>query len=288
MMNDACPRLEDFTLVADGLSWPESPRWHDGELWFSDVHNFRLMKITAGGELCRVVDVPGRPAGLGFMPDGRLLLATALDRRLWWVADGRLRPAADLSGVASGLLNDMVVDARGRAWVGDTGFDLASGEPERPGRLFMWTPDGGVREAVAPVRFPNGLAFSPDGSTLHLAETFGRCVSVFAVADDGRLIRRRDPMALAERPDGLCLDADGALWVALLWQCELQRIAPDGVITHRVQFGAERVISCVIAGAERRTLYVGSAEIDESDRSNLQRRGRIRRIELAVPGAGVP
>lgn len=288
MTIDTCLRLEDFTVVADGLSWPESPRWRDGELWFSDVHNFRLMKITARGELHQVADVPGRPAGLGFMPDGRPLLATALDRRLWWVDDGRLRPAADLSSVATGLLNDMVVDAQGRAWVGDTGFDLASSEPERPGRLFVWTPGGALREAVAPVRFPNGLAFAPDGATLHLAETFGRCVSVFSVGDDGGLSRRRDPLALEERPDGLCLDAEGALWVALLWQRELQRITPDGAVTHRVRFGTERVISCVIAGPERRTLYVGSADIDESDRSNVRRRGRIRKIELAVPGAGVP
>lgn len=275
-------------MVADGLTWPESPRWRDGELWFSDVHNFRLMKITRSGDLRKVADVPGRPAGLGFMPDGRLLLATALDRKLWWVEGDRLLPAADLSGSARGLLNDMVVDRLGRAWVGDTGFDLASGGPELPGSLFMWTPLGGLEEAATEVRFPNGLAVDADGRKLYLAETFGRRVSTFDVADDGKLGHRRTQVQLEERPDGLCLDAEDALWVALLWQQELQRISRDGVVTDRISFPSERVISCVLAGEDRRTLYVGSAEIDESDRSNVKRHGRIRRIEVPIPGVGVP
>lgn len=280
--------LDDLTVVADRLAWPESPRWHDGALWFSDVHNYRLMKLTDRGDLVKVADVPGRPAGMGFTPDGRLLLATALDRKLWWLDGTRLQLAADLAPATRGLLNDMIVDPHGRAWVGDTGFDLSKGDPERPGTLLSWRCDEGIREVVAEVRFPNGLAFTPDARVLYLAETFGEVVSAFDVGQDGKLFGRRTHLTLDARPDGLCLDEQGALWVALLWKQELQRVTPDGAVTHRIRFPSEHVISCVLAGPERRTLYVGSAEIDETDRSNVKRHGRIRKIDLDIAGAGMP
>ena len=280
--------LEDFTVIADGLAWPESPRWLDGELWFSDVHNHRLMKLTARGDLVKVADVPGRPAGMGFSPEGRLLLATALDRTLWWVEGAQLRAAADLSSATRGLLNDMIVDAQGRAWVGDTGFDLAKGGPEQPGSLLSWRADEGCRVVAPNVRFPNGLALDASGQTLYLAETFGDRVTAFELGRGGALSGRRTHLSLEARPDGLCLDEEGALWIALLWQQELQRIAPDGVVTHRIHFPSERVISCVLGGPDRRTLYVGSAEVDDSDRSQIKRRGRIRQVVVDVAGVGVP
>lgn len=278
-----------LATTASGLAWPESPRWRDGALWFSDVHNFRLMKVVPGRPATVVAPVPGRPAGMGFMPDGRLLLATALDKKLWWVSpEGETSLAIDLSPHVKGLLNDMVVDRTGRAWVGDTGFDLLKGEPEAPGALLTWAPDSPVEVAAADVQFPNGIAISPDHDTLYLAETFGRRISAFAMLQGGKLSGRRTHVTLEERPDGLCLDAEGALWVPLLWQQEFQRIDASGRITNRILLENERAISCVLGGADRRTLFLGVAQIDESDKSNVKRVGAIRQCTVTVPGTGIP
>jgi sugar lactone lactonase YvrE len=278
-----------LSTLADGLAWPESPRWKNDCLWFSDVHNFRLMKLRPGDSPQAVAHVPGRPAGIGFMPDGRLLLASALDKKLWWVSDhGELELAVDLSSEVRGLLNDMVVDETGRAWVGDTGFDLLKGEPEVPGTLLSWAPGSPVRVAAADVMFPNGIAIAPDHETLYLAETFGSRVSVFRMLADGQLSDRRIHAKLEGRPDGLCLDMDGGLWVPLLWQQEFQRIGPDGFVTHRIRLERERAISCVLGGAERRSLYLGVAEIDETDKDRIKRFGAIKHCTVTIAGAGIP
>ena len=280
--------LQIATLI-DGLAWPESPRWQDGYLWFSDVHNFRLMKIRPGEPAHVVAHIPGRPAGLGFMPDGRLLIATALDKKLWWVsAQGELELAVDLSGQVNGLLNDMVVDGNGRAWVGDTGFDLLKGEPEVPGNLLTWAEGSAARVAATNVLFPNGIAIDGDRQTLYLAETFGQRISAFRMQADGVLTDRRVQIELEGRPDGLCIDAEGALWVPLLWQQEFQHIGNDGSITERIRFERERAISCVLGGADRRTLFLGVAEINESEQGKPRRYGAIKHCQVSVAGAGVP
>jgi sugar lactone lactonase YvrE len=236
-----------------------------------------------------VAHVPGRPAGLGFMPDGRPLLATAMDKKLWWVEPGgTLTLAADLAGVAKGLLNDMVVDATGRAWVGDTGFDLLKGEPEVPGSLLSWKPGEEVRTEAVDVRFPNGIAISGDHRTLYLAETFGERVSAFTLSDVGRLTERRVHAQLAGKPDGMCLDADGALWVGLLWDQQFQRVDARGAVTDIIMLNEERAISCVLGGPQRRTLYLGVAHVDDSDKANVRRDGRLRSCTVKVSGAGIP
>lgn len=276
-------------LPIEGLSWPESPRWHDGALWFSDVHNFRVMRWVPGNLAQTVAQLPGRPGGLGFMPDGRLLASTALDKKLWWIAQGKEPElAADLSGVASGLLNDMIVDQTGRAWVGDTGFDLLKGEPEAPGSLIAWTQGKGAHVAIQNVRFPNGLAVSQDGGTLYLAETFGRCIGAHAISIDGSISSSRVHAQLSGSPDGMCMDAEGFLWVALLWDNEFQRIAPDGSVAERVRLNDERAVSCVLGGADRRDLFLGVSQVDDSDKSKILRTGCIRHLAASSSGAGVP
>ena len=281
--------MADPTLLADGLTWPESPRWHDGRLWLSDVHTYRLLQIGADGASTRAVAVPGRPAGMGFMPDGRLLLATALDRRLVFVeADGALREAADLSSLVTSLLNDMVVDAQGRAYVGDTGFVFGSGEPERPGALLLFDERHGARIAATDVAFPNGMAIAPDGATLYLAETFGNRITAFEIVSDGRLANRRVHAALEGAPDGLCLDAEGHLWVPLLFKQEFQRIAPDGTIVERIAFARERAIACMLGGPDRRTLFLCVSALDDSDPKAPVRKGAVYTCHVPVAGAGLP
>lgn len=288
-MTDTMDLFEPPRIALDGLAWPESPRWHDGALWFSDVHNFRVMRWVPGSEAEVVARLAGRPGGLGFMPDGRLLAATALDKKLWWIAPGE-EPllAVDLSSMVSGLLNDMIVDASGRAWVGDTGFDLLKGDAEAPGKLLSWSTREGPCVAAEDVRFPNGLAISGDGERLYLAETFGSCISAFDLSPEGRLHGRRLHAQLSGRPDGLCLDAEDNLWVALLWDNELQRIATDGSVSARIRLDGERAVSCVIAGEGRRELFLGVASVDERDKTNVRRMGSVRRMPVEVAGQGIP
>ena len=281
--------MPELTLVADGLAWPESPRWRDGRLWLSDVHNFRLMRLDGRGGAQTVAHVPGRPAGMGFTPDGRLLLATALDRQLLWVGgNGSLSLAADLKGMTKSLLNDMVVDSKGRAWVGDTGFAFGSGEPERPGGLLVFNEADGVRVVAEDIRFPNGIAITPDEKTLYLAETFGNRITVFDIGADGALRNRRVHATLESSPDGLCLDAEGHLWAPLLFQKEFHRIAPDGAIVDRIVFERERAIACVLGGENRRTLFLCVSEIDESDPKAPVRRGAVYARHVAAQGVGFP
>ena len=275
------------TIVA-GLSWPETPRWHNDRLYFSDCHNFRVMSVVPGAPAEVVVHVEGRPCGLGIFPDGRLLVASALDQKLWWIANGKLELAVDLSQHTTGLLNDMIVDSAGRAWVGDTGFDLAQGGRETPGALFCWTPESGVRRAAENIRFPNGMAVSPDGQTLYLAETFASVVTAFDIAIDGSLDRRRVHVELEGRPDGMCLDADGAVWVALLWNQEFHRVDRTGKVTHRISFENERAVSCALGGAERRTLFIGTSEIVDTGAAKVRGEGRIKTLLAPSPGAGIP
>lgn len=277
--------IDGLRLVASGLTWPESPRWREGRLWISDVHNFRLIRLDPdSGTIDREWQVPGRPAGMGFMPDGRQLLATALGRELLWVKpEGGLAQAADLAPLTRRLLNDMVVDGQGRAWVGDTGFLFGSDEPPRPGALLCFHPDRGARVAADNIGFPNGIAITPDGGTLYLAETTANRITAFDIRADGTLANRRIHAELEASPDGLCLDAEGALWVPLLFHKQFHRIAAGGRVLERIVFERENAIACVLGGEDRRTLFLCVSEINEDLRI-----GAVYARRVDVAGAGLP
>lgn len=274
------PRL---TVLADGLVYPESPRWDNGALLVSDVHAFRVVRVHTDGTWETVHEVPGRPAGLGRLPDGRLLVATALDRTLLaGFDDGPLAVHAELTGLTTGLLNDMIVDPGGRAWVGDTGHAL--GSAPRPGRLLRVEADGTAAVACEDLVFPNGLALSPDGRTLYVAETFARRITRFEVAPDGSLSGRAVHAELDGIPDGLCLDERGRLWVALPDLARYDTVAPDGTTEPAIVVGDWRAIAVCFGGADRRTLFCTLARIpDDAPRS-----GRIATVPLESTGAGIP
>ena len=157
-------------LVA-GLTFPEAPRWRDGKLWFSDFYSHRVLTVDLAGRLETVVEVPQRPSGLGWRPDGTLLVVSMLDRRVLRVDGGKTHVVADLSAVATGPCNDMVVDAAGRAYVGNFGFDRHRGEPQRSTCLALVDVDGRVIRVAEDLHFPNGTVITPDGGTLIVAET---------------------------------------------------------------------------------------------------------------------
>ncbi|MEV5477838.1 SMP-30/gluconolactonase/LRE family protein [Streptomyces sp. NPDC052207] len=274
-------------LLTDELVFPESPRWRDGQLWISDVHGYALVTVSDDGSVHRLCQVPGRPAGSGFLPDGRLLLATALDRVLsvWDGAD--LKPVADLACLTSGPLNDMVVDPTGRAWVGDTGFNLMTEHP-RPGRIITFSLDDGPRVAAEDVMFPNGMVLTPDGRELVVNESVAGRASVFSVAADGSLNRARTLVDLGSMPDGMCLDAEGAVWIPLLRGGRFVRVSATGEVLDSIDAEGRLPVSCALGGPSRQWLYLCSADSTMADLAQGRSRGFVHCLPAPVPGAGLP
>ena len=275
-------------VLVDGLTFPEAPRWRDGKLWFSDFYSHRVLAVDLTGRLETVVEVPQRPSGLGWTADGTLLVVSMLDRRLLRVERGTTRVVADLSALATGPCNDMVVDAAGRAYVGNFGFDRHRGEPERTTCLARVDPDGRVTRAADDLHFPNGTVITPDGRTLIVAETLAHRLTAFDVAADGALSNRR-VLATIDGcfPDGICLDAEGAVWVADARSNRVIRVRADGAIDRALVTGQRGAYACMLGGSDRRTLFVltntgsGPAMADKTD-------GRIETYRVDVPGAGLP
>ena len=276
------------SVLLDGLAFPEGPRWRDGKLWFSDMHGDRVMTVDLEGRSETVVEVPGRPSGLGWLPDGRLLVVSMVDRRLLRLDPGGLTQVADLSALASFHCNDMVADVHGRAYVGNFGYDVHGGAPVKNAALVLVAPGGEARVVADDLRFPNGTVITPDGRTLVVGETLGQRLTAFDIEDDGSLGGRR-VWAQLERalPDGICLDAEGGIWVATVVGGEVLRVLEGGEVTHRLPV-ATQAFACMLGGPERRTLFVCTAEASEPEKARANPTGRIEIAEVEVPGAGLP
>jgi sugar lactone lactonase YvrE len=275
--------------LLDGLTFPEAPRWHDGRLWFSDFYTHRVLAVTDDGTVKTILEIPQRPSGLGWTPDGALLVVSMLDRRLLRVENGTSRVLADLSAVATGPCNDMVVDGKGRAYVGNFGYDRHKGEPPRTTCLVRVDPDGRVTRAAEDLFFPNGTVITPDGRTLIIGETQAHRLTAFDVAPDGALDNRRVWASLDERvfPDGMCLDTEGAIWVSDARGSALLRVREGGTVDRTVSTGTRYAFACMLGGVDRRTLFVctstgsGPAMADKRD-------GAIETVRVDVAGAGLP
>lgn len=275
-------------LLIDGRTFLEGPRWHDGRLYVSDFFDHQVLAVGADGSVEVVCEVPSQPSGLGWLPDRRMLVVSMLDRRLLRLEpDGELVTHADLSEVAAFHCNDMVVDARGRAYVGNFGFDLHGGAAPGPATMARVDPDGSVHVAAEDLLFPNGTVITPDGSTLIVGESFGRRLTAFDVADDGALSGRRVWADLGElAPDGICLDAEGAVWIAEPRRGGVHRVLEGGEVTDVVDTGG-KCFACMLGGDDRRTLFALVAE-ESSPEGAAARSARILTTRVAVPGAGLP
>ena len=281
-------RDDTVEVLLDGLTFPEGPRWRDGRLWFSDFYSQRVLAVDLAGKSETIATVPKRPSGLGWRPDGTLLIVSMLDRSLLELKAGRLHPVADLSALAGGPCNDMVVDAAGRAYVGNFGYDRHGGETPRTTGLIRVDGDGRATRVAEDLMFPNGMVITPDGKTMIVAETYAHRISAFAIGADGGLGARR---VFAEMPgcypDGICLDADGAIWVSDARGHEASRVFEGGRVAQRVSVGDRTVFACMLGGADRRTLFLctctgsGPAMAEKTD-------GKIEYARVAVPGAGLP
>ncbi len=276
------------SVLLEGLAFPEGPRWRDGKLWFSDMHGDRVMTVDLEGRTQTVVDVPGWPSGLGWLPDGCLLVVSMTDRRLLRLDPGGLTQVADLSALASFHCNDMVVDVQGRAYVGNFGYDVHGGGAVKNAALVLVAPGGEARVVADDLRFPNGTVITPDGRTLVVGETLGQRLTAFDIEDDGSLGGRR-VWAQLERalPDGICLDAEGGIWVATVVGGEVLRVLEGGEVTQRLAVSTQ-AFACMLGGPERRTLFVCTAETSEPEKARANPTGRIEIAEVEVPGVGLP
>lgn len=291
------------TVVVEGFSYLECPRWHDGRLWVSDFYTEQVVAIDGRGGTEVVAEVPGQPSGLGFLPDGRLLVVSMRDHRVL-VRDtsGRLTEHADLSGVVSGVLNDMVVDDRGRAWVGNFGFDLMGGAPLRYTTLTRVDPDGSVSVAAEDLGFPNGMVILP-GGVLVVAETFAGRLTAFDIGEDGELSGRRVWAQFGETPrtedvgeavqrlevapDGICADAEGAIWVADAVHNRVLRVEEGGRILDEVDAGTG-VFACMLGGDDGRTLFLCAAPSFAEHERRPVREAQLLAVDVDVPHAGLP
>jgi sugar lactone lactonase YvrE len=282
------------TIVCEGLAFAEGPRWHDGRLWFSDMHDGAVKTLDpATGVVERVVEIAGEPSGLGWRPDGTLLVVSMVDRRvLGWTADGGLTEVADLSAYTDERLNDMVVTADGRAYIGGFGFDLHGGGTPTPTTLLTVGPDGAHGIVADDMAFPNGMVITPDGTTLIVGESFGLRLTAFTIdAATGALHGRRvwaDLSAAGATPDGICLDADGCVWVSSPGTRACLRVREGGEIVDRISTEPQMCIACMLGGDDRRTLFVLTSKGLDPARAKELRTSRIESLRVDVPGAGWP
>jgi len=278
----------DTKILLEGLQFPEGPRWHEDKLWFSDMRECHVMTVDLDGNSEKIVKVKNSPSGLGWLPDGRLLVVSMVDRRLLRLDPIGLVEVADLRKFAAFHCNDMVVDKQGRAYIGNFGFDLTAGAPIKPAQMVLVTAAGDMRVVAEDLLFPNGTVITPDERTLIVAETWGNCLTAFDIEADGSLKNRRTWAKLKDiYPDGICLDAEGAVWVAAPYPGEVMRVREGGSITHNLSVST-KPYACMLGGPDRRTLFVCTAESSNPDEVRLKTGGKIETVAVEVPGAGRP
>jgi sugar lactone lactonase YvrE len=274
------------TIVLRGLDFGEGPRWHEGRLWFSDFFRHGVFTLDGDREDL-VVEVPGQPSGLGWLPDGRLLVVSMLDRRLLVWDGAHLHEYADLTAVSEHECNDLVVGPDGTAYVSTFGFDLHGGAEPRPTRMVIVSPDGEVRVASDEVWFPNGSVITPEGRLI-VGETFASRYTSYALDATGMPVDRR-VWAEVEglTPDGCCLDAEGRIWSADPVARRVVLIEEGGRVLHEIPT-EQSAVACMLGGPDRRTLFILTSKGTKPERVAGAGTGRIETVRVEVPGAGLP
>lgn len=290
----------NITTVVSGLSFTECPRWHGGRLWFSDFYTQQVYSIKSDGSDLKVeLSVPAQPSGLGWLPDGRLLVVSMRDRKIMRrEGNGELVVHADIAAHVTGHPNDMIVDRHGRAYVGNFGFDLMGGGAIAPTVLLRVDMDGSVHTAADEMWFPNGMVIT-SSNTLVVNETLGNRMSAFDIAADGNLINRRtfakfgelpdfvdvgtalQQGQIAVAPDGNCIDAEDAVWIADAIGGRVMRVREGGEVTDEIRPGTG-VFACGLGGESGRTLYMCCAPDFYEHARSVVREGEIRATEVGI------
>lgn len=289
--------MADTTTLATGLYFGEGPRWHQGRLWFSDFHAHAVKSVDEAGELRIELELDDQPSGLGWLPNGRLLVVAMRERAVKRLDPAGLVLHADISHLTAHLCNDMVVAGDGTAWVGNFGFDLDA-ELRARGvdvltnhpvtNLVRVDPDGTVHLAARDMHFPNGSVITPDGKTLIVAETLAGCLTAFAIQPDKSLSQRRVWAPLPGiAPDGICLDADRQVWVANALAAEVVLVKEGGEIVERVAT-SQFCYACMLGGRDGKTLFAVTAVGTDAEKARATATGKIETVRVATARAGWP
>jgi sugar lactone lactonase YvrE len=281
--------MPELQTLMTGLALGESPRWHEDRLWFSDWGAQEVIAVDLAGNSEVIVRVPSFPFSIDWLPDGRLLIVSARDRLLLRrEPDGSLVTHADLSSLSDHPWNEIVVDGRGNAYLNNIGFDFPGGEFS-PGILALVTPDGSARQVADGVAFPNGMVVTPDNATLILAESYGNTLTAFDIAADGSLSNRRVWADLDRgAPDGICLDAENAVWYGDVPNKRCVRVREGGEVLQTIELD-RGCFACMLGGADRRTLFMVAREWRGMESTaGGERTGQILTAQAPAPGAGWP
>jgi sugar lactone lactonase YvrE len=279
-----------FTTLADGGGFFEGPRWRDGRWWVSDFYRHTVYAIAPDGATDEVLTVEAQPSGLGWLPDGSLLVVSMRDHRVLRRApDGAVTVHADIGEHCGGLANDMVVDSRGHAYVGNFGFDIMAGAPARPAALVHIAPDGTVDVAADDLFFPNGAVVTPDGGTLVVGETTGGRYTAFSIGPDGALGDRREWATFEGAPDGCALDAEGRIWAADALGNRVVRVGEgEGVVDEIPAPDGLGIYACMLGGDDGRTLLACAAPDYFEHNRSAAREAVLLTTTVDAPHAGLP
>jgi len=281
--------VSELRVLMTGIAFGESPRWHDDRLWFCDWGAQELIAVDLEGNSEVIARVPSFPFCIDWLRDGRLLVVSAAERRLLRrEPDGSMVMHTDLSRLSRHPWNDIVVDGRGNAYVGDIGFDFPGGE-FAPGLLALVTPDGSARQVADGVAFPNGLVVTPDNSTLILAESYANRLTAFDIDADGSLSNRRLWAGLDRGvPDGICIDAENAIWYGDVPNMRCVRVREGGEVLQTIELD-RGCFACMLGGADRKTLFMVAREWrGPASMADRERTGQVLTAKVSTPGAGWP
>lgn len=280
-----------------GLTFGEGPRWHENKFYFSDFYSHKVYSLDLSGKHEVIVEIPYQPSGLGWTPDGTMLIVSMKDRKLMSFKDGQLKERADLSEFSGFHCNDMVVDIDGNAFIGNFGFNTYDGEEIKPTNLILVRPGEEPVLAADNLFFPNGTVITPDNKTLIVGETYAARLTAFDKSEDGSLSNRRiwaDLKVNAEEgtvplPDGMCIDEEGAIWVASPSTAEVIRVHEGGMISERIPVQTN-AFACMLGGEDRRTLFICTSNGSGVDPGAALREksGKIEITQVDVPGCGKP
>ncbi len=304
--------MDSLVKVADGFHFLEGPRWHENKLWFSDMHGYKVYNLDIAGNLSTLAEIPEQPSGLGWLPDGSLIIVSMLDRKLMKLKDGELSIHADMSHLTPYQCNDMVVAKDGTAYVGNFGTDSVEGKIYKT-CLISVTQEGETKICADGLLFPNGTVISPDGKELIVGETFGGNLTSFKINESGELSHRtiwarvmplhfkiitsiirflNIPLKESNStpfpiPDGICLDSDDGIWVASPTTAEVIRYKKGGKITDRIAT-PRPAYACMLGGKDEKELYILTAESSNPQFCKENKTGEIYKVEVDYERAGKP